>query len=64
MPSDLLEVGGHDGIGGTAWLCWYGKTPPTWRRRFILRAFVLAARLVGLRVWIGEFRSMNGGGRR
>ena len=63
MPSDLLEVGRHDGSGGTAWITWAAPRAPAWRRRFALRAFVLVARLVGLRVWIGEYRSSVGGRR-
>lgn len=62
MGSDLLDAGRHDGSGGTAWIHWRAPRPSTWRRRFVLRAFVLAARLVGLRVWIGEYRSTSSGG--
>ena len=56
LTSGKLEHGSHNGVGGTVWVTWRGCVPPTWRRKLLLTVIVRVARLLGMKVWVGEFR--------
>lgn len=56
----MFEAGGHDGTGASVWLQWVGRRPSQVRRKLLLRALVLVSRLLGVRMWIGEFRTWGG----